>query len=136
MALAGISAGGVLYFVPRKNVFFWEDNIGNEHVIEKDGFWMNPLVGGFVSKLFTRMQRDIKESDGVIYGSEPAGSILMIVLNPAEAFGNKYNALAGRSIFRDGETVIISMAPAQTTIGAPDDPSKRGYIGFRFRLRF
>ncbi|MBC7370937.1 MAG: hypothetical protein H7326_05190, partial [Bdellovibrionaceae bacterium] len=81
---------------------------------------MNPIVNGFVSKLFIRMQQDLKESDGVFMGSEKAGTLLMVVLNPAEAFGNKFNALAGQRIFRDGETVVVSKSPERVTIGAPD----------------
>jgi hypothetical protein len=136
LALAGLSAGGILYFVPQKNLFYWEDRSQGRSEDDSNLLWMSPAITTFVNKLKDRMKADIADNNGRAYGSHRIGSLVMVVLNPAEAFGNHWNAVIGRHVFSQGETLIISKSPMYWTGGAPDDESKRSYIGLRFELNF
>lgn len=139
MALAGLSAGGILYFFPEQKIFFWEinDNSRNNNGSESiDDILMNPLIGGILRGVLSNLQKDLKNNDGKLMGSRRAGSFAMIILNPAEALAQNVNHFAGGKVFEDGSTEITTIAPMRPEYMPDPLKTPPNYIGLHFQLRF
>lgn len=138
MAAIGLSAGGILYLIPEKNIFFWEDQDSQSHRDKNSKHtWLTPVVSNFINDLLIQMHKDIDENDGQVMGSKKAGSFFMFILNPAQSFSQKINQTARRNIFKEGRTQLLTENPYHTrSIGAPIEKIKSNYIGIHFQLTF
>lgn len=125
MALASLSAGGILYFFPGQKIFFWETS--SKNVTEEsfqDGVLMNPMIGGLLNGVLSRLQKDVRKD-----------SIMMVVLNPADAFVQATNRMARRRVLVSGTTEIRTVDQASSTRPQNmDQPPK--YLGLQFQIRF
>lgn len=137
MALAGISAGGILYFFPNQKIFFWETDDANlpEGSI-RDGILMNPMIGGILSGVLASAQRDLKNSDYKVMGSKKLGAMMMLILNPAEALVQNTNQVTGRKVFTGGTTEITTESPQKPYQPTTYSDRPTNYIGLQFQIRF
>jgi hypothetical protein len=137
MAIAGVSAGGILYFLPGQNIFFWEtdeDNLPEGSI--RDGILMNPVIGGILSGVLASAQRDLKNNNNKFMGSKKLGAMALVVLNPAEAFVQNTNSAAGHRIFTSGSTEITTVAPVRPYDPVRNENKPTNYIGLQFQIRF
>ncbi len=137
LAIAGISAGGILYLLPNQNIFFWETDENNlpEGSI-RDDILMNPVIGGILSSVLTSAQRDLKNNNYHLMGSSTLGTLALVVLNPAEAFVQNSNATAGHRVFTSGSTKIVTTSPQKTFNRLRESEKPTNYIGLQFQIRF
>lgn len=137
MAIAGLSAGGILYFLPGQNMFFWETK--DEELPQgstRDGILTNPVVGGLLSSALSSAQKELKNNDGKFMGSSKLGHMLMMVLNPAEGFAQSFNDAYGERVFSGGTTDITTISPMQPYSQAAENDRSTNYIGLHFQIRF
>lgn len=137
MAIAGVSAGGILYLLPNQNIFFWETDEGNlpEGSI-RDGILMNPVIGGILSGVLKSAQRDLKNNGYRFMGSKKLGVMALVVLNPAEAFAQNTNAVVGHRVFTSGTTKITTVSPQRPYSHPSESEKSTNYIGLQFQIRF
>lgn len=137
MAIAGVSAGGILYLLPNQNIFFWEtDETTLPEGSIRDGILMNPVIGGILSGVLTSAQRDLKNNNYKFMGSQKLGAMALVVLNPAEAFVQNTNAVAGHRVFTSGTTKITTMSPQRPYDHPSESEKPTNYIGLQFQIRF
>lgn len=137
MAIAGLSAGGILYFLPGQNLFFWETK--DEELPEgsvRDGVLTNPLVGGLLGGALSSAQKELKNNNYKFMGSSKLGHMLMMVLNPAEGFAQSFNDTYGERVFTGGTTDITTISPMQPYSQATEADRPTNYIGLHFQIRF
>lgn len=137
MAIAGISTGGILYFFPGHSVFFWETDENNlsEGSFQEDVL-MNPLIGGILNGILTSLQRDIKNNDSKLMGSQRMGRIMLVVLNPASTMVELANRSFGNRVFTGGTTEITTASPLTPYYPSGYFERPPNYIGLQFQLRF
>lgn len=137
MAIAGLSAGGILYFLPGQNIFFWEtkeDNLPEGSVT--DGIITNPVIGGLLSSALSSAQQELKMNNNKFLGSSKLGHMLMMVLNPAEGLAQSINEVYGERVFSEGTTDITTISPMLPYSPAADSDRPTNYIGLHFQIRF
>lgn len=137
MAIAGLSAGGILYFLPGQNIFFWETK--EEELPEgsvRDGVLTNPVVGGILSSALASAQKELKNNNNKFMGSSKLGNMLMMVLNPAEGFAQSFNAAYGERVFTNGSTEISTISPMPSDSRAAESDRPTNYVGLHFQIRF
>jgi len=137
MAIAGISTGGILYFLPGQSVFFWETDEGNlPDGSFRDDVLMSPLIGGILNGVLTSMQREIKNNNYEVMGSQKMGRIMMVVLNPANTMVEFANRSFHNKVFTSGITEIATRSPLTPYYPAGYFDRPPNYIGIQFQLRF
>jgi hypothetical protein len=137
IALAGLSAGGIIYFVPKKNIIFWEtDEEVAQEINRSETFWTNPIVGNLLSGFLSRAQKELQYSDSAAMGSKGLKSFLMLVLNPASPLARQIGKVRGNKHI-EGRTEISTASPIE------NDPYQRtdsdlptNYIGLTFTFKF
>ena len=136
MAIAGLSAGGILYFFPGKKIFFWETtdkNISEDNL--SSDIIMNPVIGGILRGVLSNMQKNLRNNNGQFMGSQQAGSVMMVVLNPAASIVRSINTMAGRRVLFSGSSEIQTVD--QSNLSRPiymERPTK--YLGLQFQIRY
>lgn len=137
LALASLSAGGILYFIPQKNLIFWETD--EEEVPESlsgEKFWTNPVIGNLLSGFLSHVQEELKQTDTKSLGSSALKSFMMIILNPAAALAKQVNKFRAHKITQ-GHTQIITEFPITPDADKSlDAPPQTNYIGLHFTFHF
>lgn len=134
MALAGLSAGGILYFFPGQKFFFWEisEDAHLESDLRKD-IWTSPVLANILSGLLKNLQRDLKSKKRLL-GSKKMSSFMMVLLNPSDFIARK---LWGQGRGNRGSTEVLTESPIpQDSTFTENTATRTNYIGLQFKLRF
>jgi hypothetical protein len=127
LALAGISAGGILYFFPGQKFFFWETTeSATPDTNRSTEIWTNPVIGNIISGVLSRLQRDLKDD-----------SLMMVVLNPADSVIHKVNNFSNSRVFYSATTEVTTKSPFIKDPGYHQfSETPTNYIGLQFHIRF
>ncbi|MEE3078621.1 MAG: DUF3943 domain-containing protein [Bdellovibrionota bacterium] len=116
--------------------FFWE--YGLEAVAETPSIqdlFITPILGSLLGELFYKVQLEIKENNGELYGSEALGTVVGVMTNPAKPMLDFFNSIFEAPIFEDGETYITIKERIVTPDGV-NEFFREPEIGVNFHFRF
>jgi len=140
LALASISAGGIIYFIPGTNTIFWEKNEEERDLKEQlrqERLWTNPILGNLLSSFLTHAQKEIAHKQSIAKSPSRWRSFLMVVLNPAASFVKQANKMANQRYFSEGSTDIVTVTPGLDKNRQNwEDREMTNYIGLQFTIRF
>ena len=119
------------------STFFWE--YGFEAVAERPSIQdliLTPVVGSLLGELFYQAEMSIKENGGTLFGSEKAGKVAMVLLNPMGSISSGINRLLGSQVIQNSEAHIV-MRRQRSTFGDPfSSGASSTYIGVEMRFTF
>lgn len=137
LALAGISAGGLLYMLPKNRIFFWDADANVARDMSRGKrTWTSPILGNILSSALSRFQKVLKHDRGDVIESKGLRSFLMVLVDPAYSFVEKMNKMANRKVFFSGSTELLTMNPEEMQMLGYKTQSFTNYVGFHFTLRF
>jgi len=135
LAIASLSAGGIIYFVPKKNIIFWETDEQDLPELKRgETFWTNPIVGNLLSGFLSHAQQELQDANSTALGSKNIKSFLMLILNPASPLARQISKVRGNKT-TEGHTAISTESPIPKE-GFQDDKLPTNYIGLTFTFRF
>ncbi|WP_235046273.1 DUF3943 domain-containing protein [Bdellovibrio bacteriovorus] len=90
------------------STFFWE--YGIEALAETPSIQdllITPIIGSIMGEVFYIAEREIQLNNGKVWGSKKLGSIVLILLNPVEAFSKNLNNLLGSTVIKNARASIV-----------------------------
>lgn len=141
LALASISAGGIIYFIPQTDSIFWEVNEEDHDLtdsLRRDRLWTNPILGNLLSNFLSHAQKELEREEAMSKKPSRLRSFLMMILNPAGAFARQVNKIVDEKYLVSGSTDILTESPVFFEEETPrwDERNQTNYIGLRFTVHF
>lgn len=90
------------------STFFWEYSV--EGVVQSpriQDLLVTPVVGAVLGEYFYNLGRHIGDNGGQMMGSKAAGSVAMVVLNPAGSLASVINQAAGKRIVQKSRSDLM-----------------------------
>ncbi len=90
------------------STFFWEYSVeGMVQSPKVQDLLVKPFVGAVLGEYFYNLERRIDDNGGQIMGSKAAGSVAMVVLNPAGTLASAMNQAAGKRFVQKSRSDLM-----------------------------
>ncbi|MNL27232.1 hypothetical protein D3C87_1488100 [compost metagenome] len=111
------------------STFFWEYGVESfAEVPSIQDLIVTPIIGSLLGEAFFRLERNIQENHGKVWGSETLGKVCMVLLNPAGALSDQINKIFGTKVIKESKSRLI-MRPVDPFPSAIPQDRRRMMIG-------
>ncbi len=124
------------------STFFWEYGIeALAEIPSIQDLILTPTIGALIGEAAYNMEQTIKANDGKLWGSERAGRVALVVLNPMGSISDGINKALGSKVIQNAEAEVVTSRRSPGSSGPGTQWSvgpmvESTYVGIRLRFKF